>query len=340
VLRVPRRLRQDVVAGRGRPDCSHRALNPPPVIQAPRAPASLAASTAASASGHDTSKSSRSDDRRTAVAFGRIGCPADPAGAVDGAANRAHPRRAGAVVCRSPRTGTGSTWRSLPPGQRGRAAQERARAARLAATAGRDRVPEPERRLDLRRRCRVLGGCRRGTLGEIEVFTADLRHVRLVLGAGELARPGREALLHRREQRAGCRARAKRAGLDVVGGVVEFRHSYTSLRSPHWQRPHLTEGAASRMAPSVQQPHLHSVMGRMCEQCGRARATYREGASVGQELVHGADLSVVTGEAQLAQAPCVLDGAQQRVVVVGDVADEVARTAGVDDDGGHQRAAV
>src|ERR1700751_463961 len=60
----------------------------------------------------------------------------------------------------------------------------------------------------------------------------------------------------------------------------------------------------------------------------------------GEEFVHRGDLGVVAGEGELGQAPGVLDGPQHRVVVVGDVADEVTRPAGVDHHRGHQRAAV
>jgi hypothetical protein len=59
-----------------------------------------------------------------------------------------------------------------------------------------------------------------------------------------------------------------------------------------------------------------------------------------EEFVHGADLGMVAGEDQLGQPPGVLDGAQHRVVVVGGVAHEVARSAGVNHHRGHQRAAV
>src|SRR5207302_9984811 len=47
------------------------------------------------------------------------------------------------------------------------------------------------------------------------------------------------------------------------------------------------------------------------------------------------DLGVVAGEGELGQAPGVLDGPQHRVVVVGDVADEVTLPAGVDHHRGH-----
>src|SRR6266581_9483219 len=60
---------------------------------------------------------------------------------------------------------------------------------------------------------------------------------------------------------------------------------------------------------------------------------------VGEEFVHRGDLGVVAGEGELGQAPRVLDGPQHRVVVVGDIADEVTRPAGVDHHRGHQRAA-
>ena len=43
------------------------------------------------------------------------------------------------------------------------------------------------------------------------------------------------------------------------------------------------------------------------------------GVLVGEELVHGGDLGVVAGEGEFGQVPVVLDGAQQRVMVVGDV---------------------
>src|SRR5439155_17883158 len=48
----------------------------------------------------------------------------------------------------------------------------------------------------------------------------------------------------------------------------------------------------------------------------------------GEEFVHRGDLGVVAGEGELGQAPGVLDGPQHGVVVVGDVADEVAWPAG------------
>src|SRR5690242_6284335 len=62
--------------------------------------------------------------------------------------------------------------------------------------------------------------------------------------------------------------------------------------------------------------------------------------SATEELVHRGDLGVVAGEGEFGEAPGVLDGPQHRVVVVGDVADEVVRPAGVDHHRGHQRAAV
>ena len=61
---------------------------------------------------------------------------------------------------------------------------------------------------------------------------------------------------------------------------------------------------------------------------------------VAEELVHGGDLGVVAGEGELGQVPGVLDGAEQRVVVVGGVADEVTGPARIDHHRGHQAAAV
>src|SRR6185437_7084612 len=87
---------------------------------------------------------------------------------------------------------------------------------------------------------------------------------------------------------------------------------------------------------------------RPARRTGRRRAVvipgsppgWRPETLAGEEFVHRGDLGVVAGEGEFGQAPGVLDGPQHGVVVVGDVADEVAWPAGVDYDRGHQRAAV